>query len=235
MAQTPVDTLLELPTVAVTGETIRTATVGAQVNSWSAKELAARPLGDAADLLTDAGVYVKSYGLGSLATGATRGGAAGHTLVLWNGLPIGSPMLGMTDLSLLPTAGFDAASFTRGGDGALWGSGAIGGVLDLRSETAFGNGTTVRVGTEIGSFGLRELNGGVGVSRRNFSGQTNLRHRSATNDFRYAPAPASPNAPRPTRRCDRLYLHRTWRGDPPPAASCRPTSGTSRANGSCPR
>ena len=128
-AQSAVDTLVRLPTVGVIGSTIRAATIGGVTQTWSERELAIRPINDVGELLSDAGVYVKSYGLGSLATSSARGGAAGHTLVLWNGLPVSSPMLGQLDLSLFPAAGFDAASFTRGGDGALWGSGAVGGCL----------------------------------------------------------------------------------------------------------
>ncbi|MBO7314452.1 MAG: Plug domain-containing protein, partial [Alistipes sp.] len=50
-----------------------------------------------ADVLTfRSSVFVKSYGRATLSTVAFRGTSPSHTQVLWNGLRINSPMLGMT-------------------------------------------------------------------------------------------------------------------------------------------
>jgi iron complex outermembrane receptor protein len=61
-----------------------------------------------ADLLSEnTEVFIKSYGMGGTATPSFRGTDASHTLVDWNGININSPMLGQTDLSLIPVGIMD--------------------------------------------------------------------------------------------------------------------------------
>jgi len=76
--------------------------------------------------------------LGSIATSAIRGASAGHTVVVWNGLALQSPMLGLLDLSMLPSGLVDEVSIQYGGQSTLWGSGAIGGVIHLNNQAKFG-------------------------------------------------------------------------------------------------
>src|SRR5690606_5715624 len=100
-------------------------------------------------------IFIKSYGLGSLATTSFRGGSANHTAVLWNGFNIGSPMNGQIDLSLVPVGIADEVSIQYGGASALWGSGAVGGSVLLNSTPVFDSGLTVDAGASFGSFGDR--------------------------------------------------------------------------------
>ena len=89
-----------------------------------------------ADQLTrEGGLFIKSYGPGSLSTLSLRGSNASQTAVLWNGINICSPMLGLFDLTLIPTFLIDQATIQYGGSGASLGSGAIGGALHLDSKT----------------------------------------------------------------------------------------------------
>ena len=96
-------------------------------------------------------IFIKSYGLGSLATTSFRGGSASHTAILWNGFNLGSPMNGQLDLSLVPVSLANNVSIQYGGAGALWGSGAVGGAILLNSEPEFDQGLTVDAGTAFGS------------------------------------------------------------------------------------
>jgi iron complex outermembrane receptor protein len=51
-----------------------------------------------ADILAfNSSIFVKSSGRATLSTVSFRGTSSAHTQVLWNGLRINSPMLGMTD------------------------------------------------------------------------------------------------------------------------------------------
>ena len=82
VAQSIADTL-EIPTVEVNAQKVRGLNnTGSIVENWSAQELnhlAAQNVGNL--LNNESGTYIKSYGLGSLATSSIRGGSAGHTLI----------------------------------------------------------------------------------------------------------------------------------------------------------
>jgi vitamin B12 transporter len=76
-------------------------------------------------------VFVKSYGVNSLATLSLRGASAAQSAVLWNGVPIMNPAMGVADLSILQTGLFSDISLRYGGSAALYGSGNVGGALLL--------------------------------------------------------------------------------------------------------
>lgn len=186
------DTLLYIPVVEIEADDMRKSSPGGRICQWSAAKIGSLPVSDLSQLLSNEGIYIKSYGLGSLATSSVRGGAAGHTLVLWNGLPIHSPMLGQLDLSLLPLASFETVSFERGGGSGAWGSGAIGGVIHLENDFLFQESVGVCSETILGDFGnLRQINT-VELSTHKLASKTSFEYREARNDFTY---PISPQLP----------------------------------------
>ena len=68
-----------------------------------------------ADVLAfNSSIFVKSYGRATLSTVAFRGTSPSHTQVTWNGMRINSPMLGMTDFSMIPSYFVDDASLLHG-------------------------------------------------------------------------------------------------------------------------
>ncbi len=79
-------------------------------------------------------VFIKSYGFNSLATLSFRGASAAQSSVLWNGVPIQSAALGVTDVSLLHVSLLDKVDILYGGSSALLGSGNVGGALLLQSD-----------------------------------------------------------------------------------------------------
>ncbi|MEO0626740.1 MAG: TonB-dependent receptor [Bacteroidota bacterium] len=175
-----------LPTVDVNTSTTRASVTGSVTRSWAGEQLEKLPHTNLAELLdTETGAYIKSYGMGSLATSSIRGGSAGHTLVLWNGLPIQSPMLGLLDLSLLPINATENITFTKGGNGAMWGSGAIGGVINLENHADFTNRLAARSGTLFGSFGQFQQQLDLKLGRKKLQSITRLSHQQAENDFFY--------------------------------------------------
>ncbi|NJC24903.1 TonB-dependent receptor plug domain-containing protein [Neolewinella antarctica] len=189
-AQGRVDTVVTLPAMEVRTTSVRQSDVGAQTVSWTAEALQKLPVTTAGELLEAlTGTFVKNYGAGSLATTSVRGGSAGHTLVLWNGLPVHSPMLGLLDLSLLPLEGASSVSFTPGGNSSLWGSGALGGVIGVNNAANFDRRKEVTAGLDIGSFGLVERRIHVGLGNDTWQSDTRLSRLTATNDFPYTPAP----------------------------------------------
>ncbi|MCE7062479.1 TonB-dependent siderophore receptor [Dyadobacter sp. CY343] len=78
-------------------------------------------------------IAFNKYGPGQLTTAFFRGTSANHTAVLWNGLNINSPILGQTDFSTIPVAGFDAMSVQFGSASSIVGTDAVGGSILLSS------------------------------------------------------------------------------------------------------
>lgn len=150
---------------------------------------------DLGDLLAhESPIFIKSYGQGSLATTSFRGGSANHTAILWNGFNIGSPMNGQVDLSLIPVGIADHVSIQYGGSSALWGSGAVGGTIQLNNAPAFDHGLTVDAGASFGSFNDRRQHLGIAISKANWISSISLFNVTATNDFEYF-NPAEPDVP----------------------------------------
>ena len=192
-AQELADTIVQIPDVQVSATALRKHPVGAVTQKWKTTDLATIGLQNISELLNEkAGVFIKSYGSGSLATSSIRGGSAGHTLVLWNGLPIQSPMLGLLDLSLLPVHASEDINFSKGGSSAHWGSGAIGGTLSLNHRADFSNRLNWNSATSFGSFGQFHQQINFGIGNEKIQSLTKLLHRQAKNDFSYSVAPDLP-------------------------------------------
>ena len=94
----------------------------------------------------------KNYGPGQLATVAFRGTSANHTAVLWNGININQPNLGLTDFSTLPVAGFDRLAVQYGSSASVIGSGAVGGSVLLGSSPSWKEKIGVTLGHQFSSF-----------------------------------------------------------------------------------
>ena len=188
-----VDTVLTISTIEVNARTIRSQALGGRMDTWSNEVLQNNAGASIADLLRkESNVFVKSYGLGSIATTAIRGASAGHSVVVWNGFALQSPMLGLLDLSMLPSGLMDKVAIQYGGQSTLWGSGAIGGVIHLDNQVIFGDKTTIDVQASYGSFGTVQQQAIFKKSKNNWSSSTRLFNQSATNDFEYSIRPDLP-------------------------------------------
>ncbi|MFN4084098.1 MAG: TonB-dependent receptor plug domain-containing protein [Bacteroidia bacterium] len=84
-------------------------------------------------------VFIKNYGPGQLASLSMRGGSAHHTPLLWNGFNLQNPMLGQVDLSLFPAFFFNRIQINYGSNSGLFGSGAIGGNINIETTQNFDN------------------------------------------------------------------------------------------------
>lgn len=192
-AQTPLDSIQALPELEISASVDRHQTIGSNVRSWSDTALSVLPVNNLGELLAlETNVYLKSYGLGSLATSSIRGSSAGQTLVLWNGLPLQSPMLGQLDLALLPSRKMEKISLSRGGGSSLWGSGAIGGVLSLDNHPDFRQRFSIFGRTDVGSFGQFQQQLQMAFAGQKWQAGTKLSHQQADNDFNYPLGPGIP-------------------------------------------
>ena len=83
------------------------------------------------------GLFVKQYGAGNLATLSIRGSSANQTQVFWNGIPVNTASIGVTDLTLLPIDFYNSLLIKKGGASLSCGSGGIGGAVCLNSNSFF--------------------------------------------------------------------------------------------------
>ncbi|MBN1550679.1 TonB-dependent receptor [bacterium] len=81
------------------------------------------------------GVTIKDFGgLGKLSTVSIRGSAASHVIVLLDGIKINTSADNGVDLSTLPIHNISKIEILRGADSAVFGDGAIAGVINLVSK-----------------------------------------------------------------------------------------------------
>jgi vitamin B12 transporter len=131
-------------------------------------------------------VFVRSYGVNSLATLSFRGASSAQSAVLWEGVPLMNAATGISDISLLPVAFSDSISIRYGGSGAMDGSGNVGGALLLQSKASrFGKGFSVSGSVQgiYGSFGQSALGGSVELRSSRAQFRLRLIHQSADNNF----------------------------------------------------
>jgi vitamin B12 transporter len=106
------------------------------------------------DLFVRNGVFLKTYGSGSLASIGVRGSSAAHTPAIWNGINLQSSANGQVDFALLPAFLFQQITLQTGSTSAAWGSGAIGGAVFIGSQIQPGDSLfSVRAASQFGSFG----------------------------------------------------------------------------------
>ncbi|MFY8027760.1 MAG: TonB-dependent receptor plug domain-containing protein [Bacteroidia bacterium] len=130
-------------------------------------------------------VYIKSYGGSGLASSSFRGGSANHTAILWNGFNLQSPVTGMMDLSLIPAGLFNSMSLQYGGKSAVWGSGAVGGAIHLRSQADFNTGTSAKLFLGAGSFNEKSMLAAATYSNMKFSNSTKIYHHQSLHNYDY--------------------------------------------------
>lgn len=100
------------------------------------------------------GTFVQLYGVGgSLQTLALRGMDAEHTLALLDGVPINNIQTGLVDLRLIPLDDVEQVETVRGGGSGVYGSNALGGVLNILT-TGLSKSAYTRVEGDVGSFDL---------------------------------------------------------------------------------
>ncbi len=130
--------------------------------------------------------FLKSYGLNGMATLSLRGASAAQSSVLWNGVPILNPALGVADISLLNTGLFDQISLQYGSSAALFGSGNVGGMLALdQAPVNFSPGKHAALTLGGGNYG--RLDGALKTSwqNRRFHVALHTFYQYAKNDFPY--------------------------------------------------
>jgi vitamin B12 transporter len=183
--------------------------VGSSVTVITAKDLEQKQIRTAPDALRDVpGLnVVQTGGPGGLTAVFIRGTDANHTKVLLDGIDIGDPTTadGSANLAHLLTSGINRIEVLRGPQSGLYGSDAIGGVIDIRTKPGSGP-TTVTGSVEAGSFATFNQTAGVSGSSGPFSYSFNAAHLHSGD------VPVTPGSflPPSTARNDDSYDNRTY-------------------------
>lgn len=154
----------ELDEVVVTAT--RTAATAdatlAPVEVISRDEILRAQASSLADLLRGrAGINITNQGgEGKLTTMFVRGSESDHVLVLIDGVRVGSATSGLVSFQDLPVSLIDRIEIVRGPRSSLYGSEAIGGVIQIFTRRDRGD-ATFRFHAGAGSHGRRE--GGIGI------------------------------------------------------------------------
>ncbi len=139
-----------------------------------------------ADVLTfNSSIFVKQYGRATLSTVAFRGTSPSHTQVTWNGMRINSPMLGMTDFSMIPSYFIDDASLLHGTSSVGETGGGLGGAVKLSTEPAEAKGFGLQYVQGIGSFKTFDEFLRLTYGNARWQVSTRAVHSSSANDFKY--------------------------------------------------
>lgn len=115
-------------------------------------------------LRTLPGVEISSTGgRGQSATALVRGATASQTLILIDGVRVGSAVRGAVDLNGLPLNLVERIEYVRGARASIYGSDAIGGVVNLITRPQVGQ-SHYKLHAGAGSFDSRALDGSGSLS-----------------------------------------------------------------------
>jgi vitamin B12 transporter len=130
----------ELNEVVVTATRIESPALESPsaISVVSSADIAASGAHDLATVIAaQSGVVVNDYGpQGSTKSVSLRGSTSSQVLVLVDGIRLNSSRDGMVDFSLVPLENIDRVEIVRGGSSTMYGTGAIGGVINIITKKA---------------------------------------------------------------------------------------------------
>lgn len=130
-------------------------------------------------------IFIKSYGQGAIASPSFRGTGASHTQVFWNGMAVNSPVIGMTDLSIVPVNQMDEVEVHYGLSSLEDGTGGLGGSIQLNNDVNWNDSLSLELNGMYGSFntysgGLKLVHGNHKIQH-----QAGISYHQSSNDFEY--------------------------------------------------
>lgn len=136
-------------------------------------------------ILQNTPIFIKEYGRGAMATASFRGTAPSHTQVLWNGINLSNPMLGMVDFSTIPVYFIDNVSLLHGSGSLSENSGALGGIVKLQNTPDFMNRFSGRILSGIGSYGTQDEMIRLNLGNKKLQSQTRAFYNHSDNDYSF--------------------------------------------------
>jgi len=157
----------EVDEIIVKGARIETpaSNFGSSIFILNSEDIRLRGIRSAIDAISSSpGVTTKKNGsFGGVGSVRIRGASSSQTLVLVDGVPVNdaSSPGGGYNFEYLDTSNIERIEVLRGSQSTLWGSDAIGGVVNIFTKSAKDN--SVNILSETGSFGLRKINSEFGL------------------------------------------------------------------------
>lgn len=145
-------------------------------------------------LAAESQIHMKAYGPSGLTSTSFRGASAEHTAVVWKGFNLQSPLNGQVDFTQIPIEISDRIAAQYGGNGALFGSGAIGGSIRLESTPSFNQPPKSKANIAIGSFGYQRYSASCDWGQKQKRFRILAYHEQAQNDFTFTNT-SIPNSP----------------------------------------
>jgi vitamin B12 transporter len=157
----------------------------ATVTVIDAQEIEDRQVRDLADLLWSVlGVTVAQAGAPGQQTSVfTRGANSNQTLLLWNGMPLNDPFFGDVNWQFVPTEGVERVEVVRGPFSALYGSNAVGGVVQVLTGTRHGLGADLEGGEHGYARGALAAGANLGGVQLDLTGHARRDDGTLNNDF----------------------------------------------------
>ncbi len=178
------------PVVRVDASSIQQRTLGEPqpLSVVSRDQIAGVGAVDLSDAVAYApGVFVKQYGgLGGLRTVSLRGTTAQQSVILIDGVRYRGSASGAFDLGAIPADALERVEIVRGGNAALYGANAVGGVINVVTRRAVNQPFAVSASAASGTFGERRV--GLGLSGRTASGswQADVVNTASRGDYPFA-------------------------------------------------
>ncbi|MBS1650961.1 MAG: TonB-dependent receptor [Bacteroidetes bacterium] len=180
------DSVKELNVIEIISTKFKLAETGIKTQSIDSFILSQNKQSNLAEVLSlNSGIYIKQYSPGGIATTAFRGANASQSAVLWNGFNINSPMLGQTNLALIPAFLFNDIKIQYGSQSALWGSGAMGGSLQLNTLPFWQKGLNVSLYGGLASYNSKSLGTALNWSKKNIAISAKMFGLKNQNNFNY--------------------------------------------------
>ncbi len=130
-------------------------------------------------------IFIKSSGRATLSTASLRGTAPSHTAVSWNGIELGSPMLGMVDFSMIPSYFVDGGEVFHGATSVNVAGGGLGGAVVLTTEQKQSEGIGVQYVQNIASFSTHDEYVRINYGARRWGASTRVLNSASKNNFTY--------------------------------------------------
>ena len=184
-AQNLRDTSQMLNTVHISAAPITQFALGHNTIAFDAATLKNYQFQTLDNVLTEqSSAAVRNYG-SSLSTVSLRGSSSSHTAILWNGINIQNSLSGTPDFTLYNTSAFTTVSVQLGGESALYGSGAMGGAINLQSDVSKQEGFHANFGARYGDWNTKKFTSAFSFKKNNLSVQINNGYQNAINNFAF--------------------------------------------------
>ena len=184
VAQAQNDSIRNLQEVKLSAFPLSAYTIGTKhtyLDSLATKQAVGQTL--AQTLMEQTGIYLKQYGAGGLASVSFRGTGAAHTAVSWNGLPINSFTLGEVDFNSIVLASTSRVAILAGAGSSLYGSGSVGGSIQLYNTLPDSTENKVSGQFFQGAFGAFGGQLAYTIKKQKWALRQNIFAQTAQNNF----------------------------------------------------